>query len=144
MLYTREFFQAVKRSFRDPSGIFVMHSESPITRPLAFACIRKTLESVFASVETLYTFIQMYATLWSISVASDSIRPTSNPPEALDNRIREIGIGNLHLVSGKTIHAMATEYPYIKEILDQPAKIITDSEPDFPDHFTQEVTDLHA
>jgi len=138
MLYTQEFFQAVKRSFREPTGIFVMHSESPITRPTAFACIRKTLQSVFSSVETLYTFIQMYATFWSISIASDTLKPTSHPPEAIDRRIRTLGIQNLHLITGKTIHAMSVEYPYIRDILDRPAPIITDARPDFPDLFYQQ------
>ncbi len=137
MLYTREFFQAVKRSFRNPSGIFVMHSESPITRPTAFACIKKTLGSVFSSVETLYTFIQMYATFWSISTASDTLKPTANTPQTIDKRIHTLGIENLHLITGHTIHAMAVEYPYIKDILRQPAPVITDAEPDFPDLFSQ-------
>jgi len=137
MLYTREFFQAVKRSFRDPSGIFVMHSESPITRPTAFACIRKTLQSTFSSVETLYTFIQMYATFWSISIASDTLKPTANPPEAIDRRIKTLGIKNLHLIAGNTIHSMSVEYPYIRDTLSRPAKIITDVDPDFPDMFSQ-------
>lgn len=137
MLYTQEFFQAVKRSFRNSNGLFVMHSESPITRPLAFACIRKTLESVFNHVERLYTFIQMYATFWSISIASDSLKPTSRSAKEIDSRMQDLNLKGLHLVNGATLHAMTVEYPYITEILKRPVPLITDATPDFPDLFSQ-------
>ncbi|MBN1129075.1 MAG: fused MFS/spermidine synthase, partial [Chitinispirillaceae bacterium] len=58
LLYTKEFFSAVKRSFRNDNGIFVMHSESPLSRPAAFACIQKTLRTVFPEVRPLYLYIQ--------------------------------------------------------------------------------------
>jgi spermidine synthase len=138
LLYTREFYQAVKTSFRNEAGIFVMHSESPIARPVAFNCIRKTLSEVFHHVETLYTFIQMYGTLWSISLSSDSLKPTKIVPEMINTRIEELGLKDLHLITGESINGMAIEYPYLSEILKRPASIITDSAPDFPDTFMQE------
>ncbi|MBD3241848.1 MAG: hypothetical protein GF331_14765, partial [Chitinivibrionales bacterium] len=39
MLYTREFYRAVKRSFKNTNGIFTMHSESPVVRPVAYNCV---------------------------------------------------------------------------------------------------------
>ncbi len=138
LLYTREFYQAVKTSFRNEAGIFVMHSESPIARPTAFTCIRKTLREVFHQVETLYPFIQMYGTLWSICLSSDTLKPTKIVPEMINNRIEELGLKDLHLITGESIKGMAIEYPYLSEILKGPASIITDSAPDFPDAFMQE------
>jgi spermidine synthase len=134
-LYTKEFFRAVKRSLRSRDGLFVMHSESPISRPLAFNCIVRTLQSVFETVQPLYTYIQMYAVLWSISVASDARRISSATPALIDRRLTQRGVGPLHVITGKSVSAMRIAYPYVEEILRKRGRIITDKRPEFPDHF---------
>ncbi|MDR2577606.1 MAG: polyamine aminopropyltransferase [Chitinispirillales bacterium] len=135
MLYTREFYRAVKRSMRDRSGIFVMHSESPVSRPEAFACIQKTLGAVYKNVNPLYTYIQMYAVLWSIAAASDGIDLTTVKSAAIDKKLARLGIRKLKMYNGATHGAMLTPYPYISDILAQPARVITDAKPEFPDNF---------
>ncbi|MDG5815269.1 polyamine aminopropyltransferase [Chitinispirillales bacterium ANBcel5] len=135
MLYTNDFFRIIKRSFKDRAGMFVMHSESPISRPVAFGCITKTLGSTFAHVNPLYTYIQMYAVLWSISLSSDEVDIASIKASTIESRLKQYGIENLKLYNGATHGSMLVTYPYIEEILKQPARIITDAEPDFPDNF---------
>jgi len=135
MLYTREFFKTVKRAFKDEHGIFVMHSESPVSRPAAFSCIQKTLQSVFTNVNPFYLYIQMYAVLWSITVCSDTIESKSIRPATIDRKLTKYGIGDLQVYSGATHAAMQVGFPYINQILKQPARIITDARPDFPDDF---------
>ncbi|MBD3422756.1 MAG: polyamine aminopropyltransferase [Chitinivibrionales bacterium] len=135
MLYTREFFKLVRQSFKDAHGIFVMHSESPIARPVAFGCIHKTLSSVFANVRCLYTYIQMYAVLWSISVCSDGIDIGGIAARRIDSRLKKNKIDGLKLYTGATHEAMQVAYPYIADILKQKAPIITDKHSAFPDHF---------
>lgn len=135
MLYTREFFRKVKRAFRDQNGIFIMHSESPIARPRAFSCIQKTLSSVFKNVNPFYLYIQMYAVLWSITMCSDNIDASVVKSATIDNKLKRSGIDGLQVYSGQTHVSMQVQYPYIKKILDQPARIITDVKPDFPDNF---------
>ncbi len=135
MLYTREFFRIVKRAFRDDYGIFVMHSESPVTRPKAFSCIQKTLCSVFKNVNPFYLYIQMYAVLWSITLCSDNIDASGIKAEAVDKTLKKSGIDNLEVYSGQTHVSMQVQFPYISKILKRPARIITDAKPDFPDNF---------
>lgn len=135
MLYTREFFRKIKRAFRDKNGIFIMHSESPISRPQAFSCIQKTLRSVFKNVNPFYLYIQMYAVLWSITMCSDSINAAAVSSANVNKKLQRFGLNDLQVYSGQTHTSMQVEYPYISQILKQPARIITDAKPDFPDNF---------
>jgi spermidine synthase len=135
MLYTREFYRLAKRAMRDRAGIFVMHSESPVARPGAFACINKTLSSVFKCVNPLYMYIQMYAVLWSITAASDGVDLGAAKPAAVDRKLARLGIKGLKMYDGAAHAAMLTPYPYISEILAKPARVITDAKPEFPDNF---------
>jgi spermidine synthase len=135
MLYTKEFFRLARRAMRDRAGIFVMHSESPVARPAAFACIQKTLGSVFRHVNPHYMYIQMYAVLWSVTAASDGIDMAGVKPAAIDRKLAKLGIKGLKMYNGATQASMLTPYPYISEILAKPARVITDAKPEFPDDF---------
>lgn len=135
MLYTKEFYRAVQRSFKDDRGVFVMHSESPVTRPVAFNCIRTTLDSVFKHSAALYPYIQMYATLWSVSVCSNGIDLNALKPAVIDRRLRQRGINNLKLITGESVAAMQVTFPYVNEVLAKKTRVITDKQPDFPDNF---------
>lgn len=135
MLYTSNFFRSVRRALRTADGIFVMHSESPVSRPKTFACINRTLRSVFTHVNQLYLYIQMYGVLWSIAVCSMEIDCSMVRPRTIDMKLKKYGIGDLQVYTGTTHAAMQTPYPYITTLLKKPARIITDSRPDFPDDF---------
>lgn len=135
MLYTREFFRIIKRSFRDSNGMFVMHSESPVARPQAFACIQKTLRSVFDNVNPFYLYIHMYAVLWSITLSSEKVNTSLLKPAIIDKRLVKNNVNGLRVYNGSTHSSMQAEFPYISQILKRPARIITDAKPDFPDDF---------
>ncbi|MFW5684239.1 MAG: polyamine aminopropyltransferase, partial [Spirochaetota bacterium] len=135
MLYTREFFEHVRRALRSEEGVFIMHSESPVARPVAFRCIGATLGSVFNEVNHAYTFIQMYATYWSFAVASPKTSIRSLKADAVSERLSARGISGLHMIDGASWEAMQVELPFIREIpTDVP--VITDEAPVFPDHFS--------
>ncbi len=135
MLYTAEFFRAVRGILRDGRGVFAMHSESPETRPAAFARIRRTLSSVFPTVRGAYSYIRMYGTLWSFAVASVDTDPITLPPETVSNRIQDRGLDSLRLVSGKSWPALFASWPYIDALVEEGGPISTDDDPDFPDAF---------
>jgi len=135
MLYTKEFYRIAKRAARDRAGIFVMHSESPVSRPAAFACIHRTLSAVFKNVSPFYMYIQMYAVLWSVTASSDGVDLSAVKPAAIDRKLAKYGIKGLKMYNGATHVKMLTPYPYITDILSRKARIITDAKPDFPDDF---------
>lgn len=133
LLYTREFFEAVTRSFRTPEGVFIMHTESPVSRPEAFSCIQKTLRASFAKVTPFYLYIPMYATLWSITLCSLTIDASRLNAGTIDRTLSRYGISGLEVYCGATHVAMQTPFPYITRLLRQPVRLITDARPRFPD-----------
>lgn len=136
MLYTREFYRSVKKAFRNENGIFVMHSESPVSRPQAFSCIQKTLRSVFTNVNPFYLYIHMYAVLWSVTISSEKINASLIKPPVIDRRLAKNNLSGLRVYNGATHISMQAEFPYISQILkDRSARVITDAKPDFPDDF---------
>ncbi|WP_455382318.1 spermine/spermidine synthase domain-containing protein, partial [Salinispira pacifica] len=137
MLYTREFFSAVERCLKDERALFTMHSESPVVRPVAYQVIRKTLAQVFEQVHGAYAFVQMYATLWSIAIASRSTNPAALSPEEVDRRIADRGLSPLHLIDGASWHAMLTAPPYIASLRGGDVPVITDAAHRFPDNFAR-------
>ena len=135
MLYTKEFFALVKRSFKNDNGVFVMHTESPLSRPGTFSCIQKTLRSSFGRVTPFYVYIQMYAMLWAITVCSDAVDCAGMRAPAVDRKLARYGVGELAVYTGETHGAMKTAFPAIAALLRKPARIITDKNPEFPDDF---------
>lgn len=132
MLYTAQFFQTVRESFRDSRSLFVMHAESPVTCPGAFGSILATLSSVFRICRPLYTHVQMYASLWSFVVSSDATDIGGLDPTEVDKRIKKRGLENLKMIRGDTFKAMQVPYPYIQELIAAEHRIITDENPDVP------------
>jgi len=131
MLYTREFFQKVKATFRDERGMFVMHTESPITRPNTFKQCLRTLGEVFRYRRTFYVYIQMYATLWSITVCSDGTDAAAIPPAEIEKRLKARAIAALRTYTPATHHSMLAEPPFIGDLVRASAEVpvITDSNP---------------
>ncbi len=117
MLYTREFFHAVKRTFRDQRGLFVMHTESPISRPRTFQQCLRTLGDVFRHRRTFYLYIHMYAVLWSVTVCSDTIDVGAIPAAEIDRRLAARGVTGLHCYTGATHHSMLTPMPFLAELV---------------------------
>lgn len=134
-LYTAEFFSAVRRVLRDDRSFFVMHTESPETRPEAFCRIRRTLGTVFPVVRGATAFVRMYGTLWSFAICSSAADPEALPPETISERIASRGLGSLRAVSPGTLGAYYARFPYIEELLAKSGDIATDANPEFPDSF---------
>jgi spermidine synthase len=131
MLYTREFFQAVKRTFHDDRGIFVMHTESPISRPQTFQQCLATLKSAFRFQRTFYLYVHMYAVLWSVTVSSDTVDVGALSATEIDARLRTHGVHGLQCYTGATHHSMLTVMPFIQTMVDGIGQvpILTDNNP---------------
>jgi spermidine synthase len=137
-LYTKDFFLLVKKSFTDRRGVFAMHTESPVARPRTFACIQSTLRSVFRHVRPLYSYIHMYATLWSITVSSDVSDMTAVSRARVDRKLLRYGIKDLRFYTGRIHESSQASWPVLEELLEKPARILTDRRPDIPDEIAHE------
>jgi spermidine synthase len=145
MLYTREFFQAVKNTFNDEDGIFVMHTESPISRQKTFQQCLGTLKSVFRYQRTFYLYVHMYATMWSVTVSSDGVDVGALSAGEITARLREREVSDLQCYTGATHHSMLTVMPFIQDLVDRvdEVPIITDHHPKVLDEIDlNRVTDL--
>jgi spermidine synthase len=132
-LYTKDFFLLIKRSLRTSNGVFCMHTESPIMRPDTFASIQKTLNSVFKYTRPFYIYIQMYAALWSITVASNGADAAAQSAATIDKKLEKYKIRGLKIYNGEVHRAAQVAFPYISDILRRRARVITDKRPDMPD-----------
>lgn len=136
MLYTREFFRSVRKSFRKGRGLFVMHAESADDRPIAFTSIIRTNRVVFERVRPMYHYVQHYGANWCFLVSSEGIDPRKVSAREIDKRLKKRGVTGLKLYNGEVHHAMLVGRPYLDRILEKtPAPIITDAAPEFPDRF---------
>lgn len=135
-LYTADFFRLVRRAMRGSEAVFAMHGESPVARPAAYACIERTLKSVFPRVAAASTFVPMYATLWSFRYASESSDPAALQGDEVERRIAaRMGLRPL-LANGVLWPAIFAADPLLAEASADPrGRVITDAEPDFPDSF---------
>lgn len=135
-LYTKEFFTAIRAAFRNEDGLFSMHSESPVARPAAFACIGKTLSAVFPQIATATAFVPMYGSLWSWRYAGININPSTLSPEAVAALIESRMERSPELVNDRLWPALFAPDPLLAEAVENAdGRIITDSQPDFPDFF---------
>ncbi|MFH1287216.1 MAG: polyamine aminopropyltransferase [bacterium] len=131
MLYTKDFFQYVKKAFKNKNSILTMHTESPISRPQVFNSVVRTLKSVFKNVNIFYLYIQMYAVLWSISVCSDAVDTSKLKRNKISDVMKKRGLGKLHVYSGEIHESMQAEFPFIGDIRKQKAPILTDKKHEF-------------
>jgi spermidine synthase len=131
MLYTKEFFQHVKSTFKDKKSMFVMHTESPVARPNTFKQCHRTLSEVFKYRRTFYLYIHMYAVLWSITVCSDGTDVTKISEEEIAKRLKNRGIKGLKASTPTTHHSMLGEFPFIGDLLKElhTVPVITDKKP---------------
>lgn len=131
MLYTKEFFEEVKATFKDERGCFVMHTESPISRPNTFMQCHHTLSQVFKFRRTFYLYIHMYAVLWSITVCSDTLDAAEISPAEIAKRLKDRGISGLKAYTPTTHHSMLGEFPFVGELLAKKhtVPVITDGKP---------------
>ena len=141
-LYTKEFFMQIQRILKGPEGVFAMHGESSIARPIGWACIYRTLKAVFPIVRTAFAFVPMYGTLWSFQFSSDATdlltfsNPIIKPLDELEACIAEKRSEEPRFAKAAMWPSLFAEDPTAKAALSFPqSRIITDSEPHFPDAF---------
>lgn len=135
MLYTKDFYEAVQSRLRDENGMFVMHAESPISRPRAYQQILGTLGEVFTYTNVFYIYIQMYAVLWAVAVSSNRPLVNAITSDEIANRLLQRHIEGLEVYSPQTHYAMQVEYPYVARLRGaaRDLPVITDANPRFAD-----------
>jgi spermidine synthase len=129
LLYTREFYSAVKGRLA-PGGIISVQSESSRWYDLqAFVAIVRTISDVFTHAAPYQVHIPSFSSLWGFTTASNSLSANNLTPEEVDARITRRVAGTLRAYDGCT-HTGAFSLPtHIRATLKAPGPIITDASP---------------
>lgn len=129
MLYTREFYSAVKRCLA-PGGIISVQSESSRWYDLqAFVAIVHTIGDVFRHTAPYQAHIPSFSSLWGFTCASDDLSAAAMSREDVDSRIAQRVDGTLRSFDGRSHIGMFSLPRHIRNALDSADTIVTDSSP---------------
>jgi len=129
MLYTREFYSAVRNRLA-PGGIIAVQSESSCWYDMAaFAAIVRTIREVFAHVAPYQAHIPCFSGLWGFTTASDTLDPTALLPGDIDERVARRVAGELRAYDGLTHVGLFALPRQLHSQLEAASKVITDEEP---------------
>ena len=125
-LYTRQFYEALKRRLR-PHGIVVVQGlEFSFLDDKPHAALLRTLRSVFREAHSYRTDIPSFLSAWGFLIASDRMRPEQWSAGKIDRRISErIGDWPKHITGDflkglfrhckKTLAALARSGPILDD-----------------------------
>ena len=129
LLYTREFYSAVKGRLA-PGGIISVQSESSRWYDLqAFVAIVRTIAAVFAHAAPYQVHIPSFSSLWGFTAASDSLMAGDMTPAEVDTRVARRIAGALKSYDGLTHTGVFALPKHIRAALDSSGPIITDASP---------------
>jgi spermidine synthase len=129
LLYTREFYQVVKRKL-GRTGIMSVQAEPSEWENLDnFTAIVNTLRNVFSTARPYQVHIPSFFGLWGFVAASQSLDPCALTPEEIDARISTRISKKLKSYDGLTHQAILTIPKHIRRKLAASKRIITDKRP---------------
>jgi spermidine synthase len=127
-LHTAEFYELCRRRLQ-PGGIMGLHVQSPITRPVAFSRIVRTLRSIFPKVRPYLVFVPTYGTWFGMATASVDVDPLADTADALARRLHERALTALRFYNAATHFAGFALPNCFLELLRSEVPLVTDSGP---------------
>lgn len=115
-LYSPETF-ALARGAMAPGGALMLHMGSPFSHPERVRATMDNLRQVFRLVTPYFVHIPLYGSIWGFACASDTLDPRATPPEEIDRRIAERGVGDLRYYNGEIHHALFALPNYVKPLV---------------------------
>lgn len=129
LLYTREFYTAVKRCLT-PGGIISVQSEASRWCDLkAFVAIVHTIGQVFAHVAPYQVHVPSFSSLWGFTSASDTLSASAMTPERVDAEISRRVTGPLRSYDGRAHAGMFSLPRHIRTEIEAADTVISDSSP---------------
>ena len=131
LLYTREFYQIVKRRLNSNGIMCVQSGASSWTNMENFAAIISTLKGVFSIVRPYQAQVPSFVDLWGFATCSQVVDPTKLSAKEVNRRISARLSRDIKSYDGLTHQAMFALPKHIRNELTKPRKIVTDKEPIF-------------
>ncbi len=129
LLYTTEFYQIARDRLTDSGVICVQAGSAIITELLNFSVVNNTLKSVFPITSPYQAEVPCFGGPWGFCLASLNPDPTLLSPVEIDRRIKCRSLNRLRFYDGLTHQGMFSLPKYIREVLAQQKRLITDKEP---------------
>lgn len=119
-LYTPEFFRAVAERLRPPGILALQAGSLRLTNLGAHLEVVSALRGAFRVVRSYWADVPFFGEVWGFVLATDGLDPRSLPPEEVDRRLRDRGIGGLRFYDG-VAHTQLFALPrYVRAALGEP------------------------
>lgn len=129
LLYTREFYRLVSDRLTENGIISVQSGSAMLTELLNLRAVNNTLQSVFPIVCICTAHVPCFGSHWGFCMASPNLNPALLSPVDVDNRISARGLAGLKFYDGVTHQGMFSLPKYLRKVLAEQARLITDNEP---------------
>ncbi|ABU81815.1 spermine synthase [Ignicoccus hospitalis KIN4/I] len=127
-LYTKEFYELVKKVLRD-EGIMVTQATSTSYTLDVFTVVYRTVKEVFEKAGGYHSFVQAFDATWGFVWGSTGPDPSSLSPDAVDRLIRERLEGELKYYDGITHVGMFSLPKHVRKAMAAQTTVSTDERP---------------
>jgi spermidine synthase len=133
MLYTRQFYEHLRRRLRPDGIVAVQGLEFSFLDDKPHAALARTLRTVFREVHSYRVPIPSFLATWGFLIASDHVRPAEWSPEDIDHRIHDrLGDDWLDHVDDAYLRSCFVLCKETRWLLAQPGPILEDGVPFVP------------
>ncbi len=127
-LYTKEFYELVKRALKD-DGIMVTQATSTSYTLKMFAVIYRTVKEVFKNAGGYHSFVQAFDATWGFVWGSDALDPSKMSKEEVDEKIEKRVKGELKYYDGLTHLSMFALPKHVRKAMESETVVSTDDNP---------------
>src|SRR5690606_38822792 len=116
-LYTADFFRMCKQRL-NPGGAISLHLGSPVYGAEHVTRLSAALRGAVAVVRPMTAYVPLYASLWAMAIASDTLDPLALNAEAVSQRLSDRRLGRLDYYD-EQVHAALFALPvYVRRLVE--------------------------
>ncbi|MDJ0270789.1 MAG: polyamine aminopropyltransferase [Aigarchaeota archaeon] len=130
LLYTREFYEIVKRKLRG-DGVIVTQATSTFYSADCYASVYRTIKSVFGNAHAYYVWVPSFLSAWGFVLATRRGSPRELGEEEVRKRLEERGVSGLRFYSPELHRTLFIIPAYLNEVLEKRGRIVSDDSPVF-------------
>lgn len=116
-LFRTPFYKTIAERLTE-RGIVSLQSESPIVTKKIFIDIIKNLKKVFKIVRPFLIYVPLYGSLWSITLASNTLDPAALKTSVIAKRLQQRKIRDLKWYNPATHQRLFILPPYLEKMID--------------------------
>lgn len=130
LLYTEEFYRAVRRLLRK-GGSVATQATSTYYSTQCFATIARTIGKALGSSGGYHAWVPAYDSMWGFAYGCLGRDPKGIPPSAIDAELERRGIAGLRFYDGSAHRALFSLPKEVRRCMGGKGPIATDADPTF-------------